>query len=403
MAERLRILVLFGSGVVFGQERGNIEALVALKQQGFEVLCLVRDEASCVHIPPELDARGLDWVKVPYIEHRLPGRMRYIIFRNPIAFVRANWRFFQIVREYRPTHIHAFNQLYVFNFLIGLTFFRMPMIFRAGDEPTTHNWIWRATWKFVVWRADRFVANSKFVARSLCANGIATEQITVIYNAPPQREGRLESLPVLPVREETFLITYIGQISEHKGVHVLVEAFGKVADAYPNAHLVIAGRISDWSGDAWARQLKNATAIDPLLSRRVSFTGQIADVPSLLRASSIHVAPSLFNDPSPNVVMEAKQAACPSIVFPRGGMPELVENGADGKVCDEPTAESLATALHCYLSNPGLAHLHGQAAFASLAKLGVDQFARHWLNVYTDVPQSGKIDYARPRMNLDAH
>ncbi|MDP2829682.1 MAG: glycosyltransferase family 4 protein [Sulfuricellaceae bacterium] len=401
MTERPRVLALFGSGVVFGQERGNIEALAALKEQGCDVLCLVRDEASCVHVPPELDARGLAWLKVPYIEHRVPGRMHAIAFRNPVAFVRANWRFLQIVQEFRPTHVHAFNQLYVLNFLIGLTVLRLPMVFRAGDEPTVHNWIWRLLWKFVVWQTDRFVANSRFVARSLRNHGVAEDLITVIYNAPPQRTHVIESLSVPPEDEGMCRVTYVGQISEHKGVHVLVEAFRTVVSDYPNAQLVIAGRISEWSGDAWARRLRDATANDPLLGKHVLFVGEIADVPGLLSRSTIHVAPSLFDDPSPNVVMEAKQAARPSIVFPRGGMPELVEDGVDGFVCREATSESLAEALRCYLDNAGLARRHGQAAYASLARLGVGQFAERWLNVYTSATRQGQNKRAEYGDNRD--
>jgi len=388
MSERPRILALFGSAVLFGQERGNIEALAALQEQGCEVLCLIRDEGWSVHIPPALDARGLGWVRVPYIEHRLPGRMRYVIFRNPVAFLRANWRFKQIVRCFRPTQIYAFNQTYVLNFLIGLSFIRAPMVFRAGDEPTVHNWIWRAMWKFVVWRTDVFVANSRFVASSLCNHGVHESRVQVIYNAPPQRGRSGHSLPMLPEGEHTFRISYIGQISEHKGVHVLVEAFRMVASTYPLTQLVIAGRISDWAGDDWARHLRDSTMRDSALRAQVFFIGEIADVPGLLRRSNVHVAPSLFNDPSPNVVMEAKQAARPSIVFARGGMPELVADGVDGFICREATSEGLVEALRRYMNDPGLATLHGQAAFASLASLGVGQFAQRWLQVCMSVSQT---------------
>lgn len=382
MTERPRILALFGSAVLFGQERGNIEALAALQKQGCEVLCLVRDEAWNKRIPSALEARGLAWMKVPYIEHRLPGRMRYIIFRNPVAFVLANWRFFRIVREFRPTHIHAFNQLYVLNFLIGLIVLKVPMVFRAGDEPTVHNWVWRAVWWFVARRADRFVANSGFVARLLREHGVSDRHISVIYNMPPQRIGAIVSLPPILESEEMCRVTYVGQIIEDKGVHLLVEAFQKVVVDYSNAQLVIAGRISEWSGDAWARQLRDSVLENPLLCKQVLFVGEIADVPSLLSRTRIHVLPSLINDASPNVIMEAKQAACPSIVFPFGGMQELVLDGIDGWVCREATSEGIAEALRCYLGNPGLAYRHGQAALASLVTLGVDQFAERWLNVY---------------------
>jgi glycosyltransferase involved in cell wall biosynthesis len=383
MNSRPRILALFGSGLLLGQERGNIEALAALQEQGCEVLCVIRDEAWSVLVPAALDARGLRYVKAPYIEHRLPGRMRYIVFRNPIAFARAQWRFLRIARDFRPTHIHAFNQVYVLNFLFGLACLKVPMIFRAGDEPTVHNAIWRMLWRFVVRRTDAFVANSEFVARSLRAHGVASDRIAVIYNLPPKRI--LQGEPQASPGDARPGVAYVGQVSEHKGVHLLVEAFRAIAARFPDARLVIAGRISDWSGDAWPQRLRDDTLGDPVIGTRVRFAGEVHDVPGLLSASTVHVAPSLFDDPSPNVVMEAKQAACPSIVFPRGGMPELVADGIEGIVCREATAHSLAGALTRYLGDRALARRHGEAALASLERLGVDRFGPRWLKVYLDV------------------
>ena len=132
------------------------------------------------------------------------------------------------------------------------------------------------------------------------------------------------------------------------------------------------------SGDAWLV----VEAGDPLLAGRISFLGQVDYVPDLLKRSEIHVAPSIFDDPSPNVVMEAKQAARPSVVFPKGGLPELVEDGIDGFVCTEPTAANLTSALRAYLEDPKLVPRHGQAAKASLKRLGVDTFDERWVAVY---------------------
>ena len=388
-----RILALFGGAVLFGQERGNIEVLAALKEQGAEVLCLVRDEEWSVHIPPALDARELTWVKVPYIEHYQPGRFRYVLFRNPLAFIRANWWFMRIMREFRPTHIHAFNPVYVLNFLLALKLAPVPMIYRAGDEPTVHNWIWRTLWRSVARRTDRFVANARFVANSLCRNGVARERVTVIYNVPTRRDRHEETKRFVSNGHATCRVSYVGQISEHKGVHILVQAFHRVTDSFPSVQLTIAGRVSDWEGDAWARYLRDETLRDPVLAERVSFVGEISDVPDLLANSAVHVAPSLFEDPSPNVVMEAKEAGCPSIVFPRGGMPELVEDGVDGLVCREATVAALAEALRYYLSNPAIARQHGLASRASLDRLGVDSFAERWWEVYTNSTRSSRLPF----------
>src|SRR4029077_21069337 len=113
MSEQPRILALFGVRVIFGAERENIESLAALREQGCEILCLVRHEAWNHAIPKALAARGLACAPIPYIDGWLPGWRLWITLRNPVAFVVGNLRFLKIVRDFRPTHIHAFNSLHV--------------------------------------------------------------------------------------------------------------------------------------------------------------------------------------------------------------------------------------------------------------------------------------------------
>ncbi|MEM9028962.1 MAG: glycosyltransferase family 4 protein [Pseudomonadota bacterium] len=381
MAEDMRVLALFGSRVIFGAERGNAEALGALQSTGAEVLCVVRNEAWNDELPAFLSGHNLHSVGVPHIDSFGMRDNYRIILRNPIAFVRGNWKLFEIIRSFRPTHIHAFNQLFTISFFLTLALSRVPMVFRAGDEPTLHSIFWRAVWRFVCWRTTAFVANSRFVAKSLRKNGVSRDDITLIYSAPPSRtEDRAED-PLPHVGDNERVVAFVGQIAEHKGPHVLVEAFRRVADRHPDVRLALAGRISDWEGDTWARNLRDDVAADHAIGQRVHFLGLVDNVPALLKRSTVVVVPSLFDDPSPNVVMEAKAAGRPVIGFPRGGIPELVNDGTDGKVC-EPNADALARALEFYLSDPATADAHGRAAKQTMVELGIPEFAARWHDVY---------------------
>jgi glycosyltransferase involved in cell wall biosynthesis len=378
-----RILALFGGAVVYGQERGNMEALCALRDQGCEVLCLVRDEAWSELVPPALDAVGLKWRKVAYIEQRMPGRMLWLLFRNPWAFMRANWVFLRIAREFRPTHVHGFNSLFVLNFLPALMLTRIPIVYRAGDRPLLHNWLWRLVWRLIVRQTVRFVANSRFTAGELVASGVAAHDIALIYSFPPRR-----GTPATPFRPpEGFddagpRFAYVGQITPEKGADVLIEAFRTIAAEAVGARLFVAGRISDWWGDAWARTLRDRTLADPALGDRVAFLGYVEDVPGLLDYCHVHVCPSVWDEPLANVVMEAKLAARPSIVFPSGGLPEIVSHGVDGFVCPDKSAHALAAALRAYLDCPEMIGRQGAAARESLERLGVMRFREAWAAVY---------------------
>ena len=149
-----RILVLFGSVALFGAERGNIEALSALKASGAEILCVVSDERWNTAVPPALEARGFTCRRVPYVHIGWGLSWYNFLIGNPSRFVRANIAFWRVVRDFKPTHIHAYGQPFVLNFLLGLMLVRTPLVFRAGDEPTCHNAFWRATWRYVVKRTS---------------------------------------------------------------------------------------------------------------------------------------------------------------------------------------------------------------------------------------------------------
>lgn len=377
-----RILVLFGSAAIFGAERGNLEALTALKEQGAEILCLIRDECWSTAVPPALDARGIAWRKVPYVEQWRRGRAHAVLLRGPWAWLVANWCFVKAVREFKPTHIHAYSQLFVMNFLSGLWLNRVPMVFRAGDEPTVHNAFWRATWRITVGRTARFVANAEFVARSLSNHGVPGDRVSVIYNVPPARPKLAPGTLKLAFPPGARVIAFVGQIAAHKGPHLLVAAFRRLASDFPDIHLALAGRISEWSGDAWARALRDRTADDAIIASRVTFLGDIEDVPALLARSEVLVVPSLFEDPSPNVVMEAKRAGRACIVFPRGGLPELIEDGADGLICESASEEALVRALRKYCESPEMAARHGAHGLETIGRFGHADFADRWSGVY---------------------
>jgi glycosyltransferase involved in cell wall biosynthesis len=377
-----RILVLFGSAAVFGAERGNLEALTALRARGAEILCLIRDDNWSTVVPQFLDTHGINWWKVPYIEQWRRSRAHVVLLRGPWALIKANLYFFKAIREFKPTHIHSYGIWFTFNFLPGLKLVSTPLVFRAGDEPISHNLFWRKIWRYLVKRTSRFVANSHFVANSLLTHGVEEERVTIIYNSPPSRPETRSSEKVQPVRERQ-TIAYIGQIAEHKGPHLLIEAFKLVSKDFPNAKLVLAGRIDPiWEGDAWARSLMITTGADAQLKDRVQFLGHIEDIDKIFLESSFAVVPSLFDDPSPNVIMEAKLAGRSVIGFSRGGIPELITHGVDGLICEEATALALASAIRCYLNDFDLCVRHGKASRCSLDDFRISQFAEKWIAVY---------------------
>ena len=307
----------------------------------------------------------------------------YIAVRNPFAYLLGNLSLRRTMRAFSPTHIHLFNPFYAAAFYETLRSTSIPIVYRAGDAPTVHNVFWRAMWRFIRRRAKHFVADSHFIKGELMASGVDAARITVLYAPPPQRvQPPAVEIPPAADRTGVARFVYVGQLTAAKGVDVLLEAFRRLQTPEPRPHLLIAGRISDWSGDDWARTLRDRALADPEIGDRVHFLGLVENAPELIRRCDVHIAPSIREEAYGLVVVEAKSAARPSIIFRNGGMTELVEDGVDGAVLSEKTTESLALAMRLYAERPELVEIHGHAALVSMQKLGLTSFARSWKEIY---------------------
>lgn len=385
----LRILAIFGGVVMLGAERGALEALLALKQQGAEVLLLVSDASWAQEMRDNLVALGFEIRPCPYILLRRPERRFNPLFAYPPKMLSASLKLIAVHQAFGANLLFASNQLYVLNFLPALMLLPTPLLYRCGDKPIAHNWLWRAVWRFIAARARVVVCVSRYIAEALRRSGVAADKLRIIYNRPPSRLPRSDA-PGLSITPGAFNFVFMGQINQTKGVDRLIESFARLITDHPEARLLIAGRISDWEGDDWARDLRERTLRRPGLAKTVRFLGFLEDIPALLAACQVSVIPTVTDEPLGNVAIEAKAAGIPSIIFPSGGLPELITQDVDGFVCADRTVESLEQAMRSYLADPERARRQGEAARASLTSLGVDGFADQWQAAGVDAVGRGR-------------
>jgi glycosyltransferase involved in cell wall biosynthesis len=370
--------------VIFGQERANIETLSALQSLGCKVLCLVRPEdwPELQLLRSHLDRRGLRWEHVSYIDYPQRGWIVRTLLTNPFILIKGNIQFANIVARFKPTHIHLFNPFYFIAMAGGLALVRVPVIYRCGDKPILHSIFYRSIWALVKRRVALFVADSRFIERKLSESGVAGDRIEVIYAPAPEHFPNGAELPAAAVGDGVFRFVYVGQISEHKGVGLLVAAFSAIAQRHPQAHLLLAGPITDWVGDKWARDLRDSVDAQPGIRDRVHFLGFIEDIPALMKQCHAHVIPSICQEPYGLVTLEAKKCGLPTIGFDDGALTELVKNSAEGLVVAHGSRDGLAEAMTLYLEFPQVAKAHGEGAAASLSRLHVDRYGEKWLDVY---------------------
>lgn len=377
-----RIIVLFGNTPLLGQELGNIDVLDSLKQSGCEVLFLIRRGWTEDTIQPELNKRGLHWETVPYLEAIRRGKSPLVWWNNVKGIVGGSLRLLYWRFKFKATHIHAANPQAILNFLPALLLLRTPIIYRMGDQVVDHHWLWRMVWVFTRLRVSRFVTLNNYIAGLLVGSGVPASKIVKLSNISP-----LRSSPQ-PTEQRTYLanglctFVYFGQIVEHKGVGLLVEAAISRCQESGGCRFLLAGDYS-WNNKFADDLIARVAQLG--LSSRIVFLGYVSDIAGLLSESDVHVCPSTWEEAFGNVVIEAKQQAVLSVIFASGGLTELVRHGEDGWICPGKTVDNLCDAFSFYEGNPSAIPEQGSAARQSLPALGEGKFASDWLGLYESV------------------
>ena len=129
---------------------------------------------------------------------------------------------------------------------------------------------------------------------------------------------------------------FIGQISRHKGIDLLLESFKMVARQHADVTLHLVGGC----GDDFQRELDREISLAGL-GDRVRFWGFREDAIQLLRYAYLYVhssPPSRCHESFGRSVVEAMILGVPTVCFRSGALQEIVLNGQTGILCDESPA-----------------------------------------------------------------
>ena len=187
---------------------------------------------------------------------------------------------------------------------------------------------------------NAFVPVSSVVAVSTRLPG--RSPFTVIPNFIP------DELPLdEPVPHPDGPIVFVGDLTRHKGIYVLLDAHRRLGGVPP---LVLAGRTFE------------SMPLD--LSGQVELRGLLdhASVIDLMQTASVVVIPSIVPDCCPTVVLEAMAVGRPVVAAASGGIVDLVDDGVTGVLVAPGDAADLSVALSAVVQNREAAAVMGRAA-----------------------------------------
>ncbi|HEY4041035.1 MAG TPA: glycosyltransferase family 4 protein [Rhodopila sp.] len=199
--------------------------------------------------------------------------------------------------------------------------------------------------------ADSFVSPSRFLVERYVAWGIPADRFHVIENG-------LDGVPVphrpLPPGGRRDRFAFFGQVTEFKGLHVLLDAVTRVPEEiWGDASVNVFGGNLEFQPEAFRTRF---AALMERAGRRARFHGayQPADLPTLMAAVDWTIVPSIWWENSPVVIQESFLHRRPLIVSNIGGMAEKVRDDVDGLHFRVGSPEDLADRLRCVLLEPGL-------------------------------------------------
>ncbi len=207
-----------------------------------------------------------------------------------------------------------------------------------------------------------YICPSSFMESILLARSRYLGKTKVIHN--------FIQLPVCSYGPKKDYILYFGRLSEEKGISIFLE----LCDRFPRLSFKIAG-----SG-AWEEQCKE--------KENAEYLGMLTgdDLNRVIAQARLVIYPSVCYENCPLSILEAISLGTPVIASKRGGSGELVENGKNGILVDEPlSADKIETVMKDLLKDPErLDYMHRQCMesrenFLTLEKYGevIEEIYQH--------------------------
>jgi glycosyltransferase involved in cell wall biosynthesis len=144
-------------------------------------------------------------------------------------------------------------------------------------------------------------------------------------------------------------ITFVGRVTESKGIFDLVEAFSELHGDFPDIRLKLIGPTDDE-----AERLRIERKLQQLnIGQFVLLAGMQSSeyIVRELESALMMVYPTHL-DTSPNSVFEAMVAGVPVIATRVGGIPDMIEHNATGVLVAPRDPTALAQAMRFLLQNP---------------------------------------------------
>ena len=224
-------------------------------------------------------------------------------------------------------------------------------------------------------RADRVVAVSDGTTRNLRDNGF-DGAVDVVWDAVSDfGSNEDEVASIRAARPGKRLIGHAGYLDHvAKGQSTIIEVAHKVREAHPDWHFILCGE-----GRHRERFLREIGDLD-----NIELTGWVDNLGDYLAAFDLFVFPSP-KEALGSTLLDAMQFGLPVVASNVGGIPDIVEDGANGRLVEPEDADALCAAIESLLGDPGAMAAIGERNREKASRFGVTQMADAYETLYREI------------------
>lgn len=234
-------------------------------------------------------------------------------------------------------------------------------------------------------RIDRVIAPSRFMRSKLIEGGWPEGKVVFLQNfADDAILDRAANAGADATDRENPYLLFFGRLSVEKGVDTLLRAFDAALPNLPqDMHLVVVG-----DGPDAAEFKALASSLD--CASRIEFAGyQTGDaLQSYVERASLAISSSRCRENMPYSIVEAFAAGTPVVGTNIGGIPELVDEGNTGFICESGDVKSMADAIlrgaSAFLEQPAYARLQHNCRSYVMDNCSREKFMNDLVNLYKE-------------------
>lgn len=247
---------------------------------------------------------------------------------------------------------------------------------------------------------DRFLPVSSFVGEMLMREVRAPRgRVRTLFNGidlerarRAEAEGRAAIRSRLGLPQDARIALFVGSLCHEKGVHDLLAVQDAVLAADPRNTMV------------WVGQGELGADVAGTANARVRVLGRRNDVPELLIASDLLVAPSRWHEAFSLVLAEAAASGTPVAASSIGGIPEVVADGETGILFAPGDRPAIQQTLIRLLDDAALRARLGRAArLRASEKFGLDQMVSDTIDEYRKLLNARQTTHVGRLFNRSAH